>query len=143
MTEKTTPPAAAASKPSLRTAALDADDLGGELVPVPEWGPQWVAWVRGVEAQERNEALRAATTVVQLGDGETKSVLNTDVYYARLVIAATLDPETKERVFAEDDLQRLLRKGAAAVDRLANVVLRLSGMTKSSVEEAVKEAGEE
>lgn len=121
---------------SLREQAFNSNDLGGELVPVPEWGEKWEGWVRGLEAGERNAALLEA----RREDGSN----NSDVFYARIVQLTALDPADKTTpIFATDDLPLLLRKSSVAVDKLANVALRLSGMDKAGVEAAVNEAGKD
>jgi hypothetical protein len=142
MTDELTPAGQPAARPNLRTAALEADDLGGEPVFVPEWGEHWVAWVRGVTVEERNEALRRAQQGSSEGeDGNVTVKLNTDKFYGLLVVQATLDREGGDPVFSLDDLSMLMAKSAKSVDRLANVVMRLSGMSKASLEEAAAEAG--
>lgn len=121
---------------SLRQQILDADDIKTETVYVPEWGV--TVLVRGLEAGERNDMVGEAR------DEQGNTDLN--VYYGRIVQVATLDPETREQVFAVDDMPMLRRKAAKAIDRIALTSLRLSGMGKEggdTVQAAVDAAGKD
>jgi propanediol dehydratase large subunit len=63
--------------------------------------------------------------------------------YAETVIATSYDPETGERIFDESDKIALMEKSAQAIDILAKVGLRLSGMGTEAQDEAGKSFLEE
>lgn len=124
----------------LRAAVFEAEDLGGELVPVPDWGPGVEFWVRGLTAAERNSVISHARE--QHEDGSYG--VNMDAYYALIVTFAVHHPvEHDVRVFTEADAPLLLQKSSKAVDKVANVAMRLSGMTKDDLQQAVEAAGKD
>lgn len=137
--------AAAPARVDKRAQAFDSSDLGGELVFVPEWdvdGNPWTAWCRGLTALERNEALQAAVASAREAGRTADTDSDSNVFYAHVVVTCALYSEDDPTpIFAVDDVPMLLAKAAKAVDRLAQAVLRISGMTKDDVAKAVEEAG--
>jgi len=118
---------------NIRDTILAADDIGTDVVTVPEWGV--AVQVRGLTLGQRNDALTASRNE----DG----VLDISRYYARIIIATVSDPATGEAVFSEDDVPLILEKSSAPADMLAKKALTLSGMTaKGDVQAGVDAAGE-
>lgn len=117
---------------SIRDQILAADDIGTETVNVPAWGVD--VEVRGLTLGQRNDAITAAR--------EEDGTLNLSRYYALILIATVSDPETKEKVFRDDDVALILDKSSAPADLLAKKALTLSGLTeKGDLQAGVDAAG--
>lgn len=111
---------AAGDAPPLLTRAdiLAAKDDSVELVEVPEWGG--TVRLRGMTGSERDgwEA--------DLVAAERKGLVPRDLRVRR--VAMCLVDEDGRRLFGDKDLAELGRKSGTVIDRLDDVVLRLSGM---------------
>jgi len=114
---------------SLRDSILAADDIDTELVEIPEWDV--TVEVRGMTGADRSRILEVAAAG---GDGG----INIGSMYVETVIASTYDPETGVRIFSQSDKDAILGKSAAAIDRLAQVGMRLSGMDTTAQDAAGK-----
>ena len=114
---------------SLRDGILAEDDIPTEVVTVPEWNCDVL--IRGMSGADRAGLLERAVSP----DG----AVSFSAFYPEVVIATAHDPETGGRLFDEGDRTLLMEKSGAALDRVATVGLRLSGMT----DEAVKSAGKD
>lgn len=108
-----------------RDSILRADDLPREEVAVPEWGG--AVWVRTLTAAER-DAFEAS---VNPGKGR-KNLAN---FRARLAVLCVVD-EKGERLFQDEDAAALGRRSAAALDRITDAALRLSGLSEAGQKEA-------
>lgn len=117
--------------PSLRDKILAAQDIPSEPVTIPEWGVDVV--VRGMSAGERIDLMQNAF------DQNTQQV-NMSIVYPDVVVACTFDPDSSEPVFTDADKPLILSKSSAAVERLANVGLRLSGIGKDEQDAAGKDS---
>lgn len=110
-----------------REAVLAADDLPTTDVDVPEWGGS--LRVRGLTGAERDQfeewVLRGRTRV---------SLANVR---ARLVAMACVD-EQGERLFQDADVEELGAKSGRALDRVFDVISRLSGLMPADVEALAK-----
>lgn len=119
---------------SLRDKILAAEDIASEMVDVPEWGVK--VEVRGMNGSDRSRILDAAAAAGTNG-------LSVGAMYVDTVIATAYDPETGLRVFSDADRDSLLGKSASAIDRLAEVGMRLSGMSVEAQDNAKKRFPEE
>jgi hypothetical protein len=113
-----------------RDQILQAQDIARESVAVPEWGGEVL--VRGLTGQER-DAYEA--TIMRLNG--TNAQMNLMNARAKLVARSVID-ESGERLFGDDDVALLAKKSAAALERVFNVAQRLSGLSKSDMEELSK-----
>ncbi len=113
-----------------REDILRAQDLPVEEVHVPEWGG-WVR-VRGLTAEERD---RFEASILE-GQGKHTRVKMENIR-ARLVALTVVD-EVGHRLFSDEDVAALAKKSAAAVQRVFDVAMRLSGLTEEAVEELAK-----
>lgn len=113
---------------SLRDQILAADDIESEIVPVPQWS---------VEVEVRGMSGTARATFLQSYTNEDGSV-NWSALYPSLLIATVHDPATGERVFQDGDEDVINAKSGAALEKVAKVALRLSGMEQNAEEEAGK-----
>jgi hypothetical protein len=115
----------------IRSAILKAEDHDAELVEVPEWG---------VTVEVRSMTARARAALQKRFAGRDEFDLAE--YYADMLIAAVYDPESGEPLFEVADREALKDKSAAVLDRVSDVVTRLSGMGVGALEEAEEELGE-
>lgn len=117
----------------LRTRILKADDIGIEPLDVPEWDVKLE--IRGMNGKARAKFMKAA---VATPDGTP----NYEQFFADLIIASAFDPETGDQVFDPADRDVLNEKSGAAINRIADVAMRLSGLTTGAVEQAEADLGE-
>jgi hypothetical protein len=109
----------------LRERILAAPDLHRELVEVPEWGVS--LYVRVMTARERDAFEAQQLTLAKQDRG-------TDNIRARLVVLTAVD-EQGARVSGDADADALGNKAVSAMDRLANVAMRINRFTASDIEE--------
>jgi len=117
-----------------RETILAADDLGRELVNVPEWGGD--VYVRGLTGKER-DAFEAGM-IDQRGKSQTVNLQNIRAKLAGLSIC----DESGKRIFTDADLAALAGKSAVALNRVFEVARRLSGLGDDDVKELAKELEE-
>lgn len=115
---------------SLRDQILAANDIPSEKVPVPEWGV--TVEVRGMTGAERTRIMDKAV--------DQQGGVNLQFVYPEIVIATSFDDITGEQIFKPSDRDTLLTKSAVALDRLAQVGMKLSGFTQESSDEAGKDS---
>ena len=113
-----------------RDAILAAPDMLTEEVPVPEWGG--TVLVRGLTGTERDAFEEEMIT----GKGKNRDV-NLANFRARLIVKSVVDKGGK-RLFTQADMVALGGKSAAAIQRVFQVAMRLSGMSEDDVEELTK-----
>lgn len=103
---------------------LGADDLDWEDVPCPEWGGD--VRVRALTGRERDRyEMKAA---LSRKDG-------TEMDFRSELVVRTIIDENGERLFTDKEMTQLAAKSATPIDRLFDVVRRLSGMEEETVEE--------
>ncbi len=115
---------------SLRDQILASDDIPSEKVPVPEWGV--TVEVRGMTGAERTRIMDKAV--------DQQGGVNLQFVYPEIVIATSFDDITGEQIFKPSDRDTLLTKSAVALDRLAQVGMKLSGFTQESSDAAGKDS---
>jgi len=118
---------------NLRDKIMAAEDIPSEVVNVPEWSVEVL--VKGMSAGERLRLMSNAF------DMNTQQV-NMSIVYPDVLVACTFDPESGDAVFTEQDKTAILAKSSAAVERVANVGLKLSGIGKDEQDEAGKSFSE-
>lgn len=101
----------------LRERILAAKDLASERVHVEAWDVD--VEVRGMSARAR------AVLVSKAMDG---GAVNLVAAYPLMVIECTFHPETGERLFSEADIEALAGKSGEALEQIATVAARLSGL---------------
>lgn len=115
---------------------LQAKDMVIERVDVPEWGG--AVCVRSISAAERGlieeEAARYKET-----KGKGSSFART--FTVKMASMAICD-EKGERLFDEKDIALLQTKNAAVVSRIAEAAQKLSGFSKTDLEELEKNSSE-
>ena len=114
-----------------REEILNSDDLKTECVEVPEWGGS--VYVRALTGEERDTY--EASVVTQKGKDTQVNMKNAR---AKLVTLATVD-ESGAKIFTQADVAALGKKSAAALSRIFNTAMRLSGISESDLTEMTKE----
>src|SRR5690606_39217406 len=112
---------------SLRERILSAQDIRSERVHVPEWDVE--VEVRSMTGAQRAAVLKGGTGA----DGE----IDLERLYPILLIETTYDPESGERIFNPADRDALNAKNSGALERIAKVAMRLSGI-EPGAEDAAK-----
>lgn len=115
----------------MRTHVLTINDLKTETVSA--WGMEFE--VVGLTGQQRADVQLAAV-------GEDGENINPYRLGVAAIIAGARSPETHELVFQASDFEPLLQKSAEEIEQLGGVVLRLSGMGRTSAEDARKNSSE-
>ena len=110
----------------LRAKILDFDDEETELHEVQQWGGMELL-VKGMNGRARARFLKASAD---------NGKVDFERFYPELIISTVFDPETGEPVFGKADRDALNNKSGAALDSLAGVAMRLSGLSDTSVKEA-------
>lgn len=104
------------------SAILACDDDTFATVDVPEWGGE--VRVRSIGAAERENLLRSSVTM----EGKSRKI-DTPVMRVKIVWLAMVDEDGKRLFTKPAELEALGKKNAAAIDRIADVALRLAGIT--------------
>jgi len=122
-----------------RDMILKASNLRTEEVPVPEWGGSVL--VRELRGRERDEW--EASLAVQRGKTAAGvPVMVPDVANMRAkLVARTIVGEDGEPLFTQQDVAALGELSAAALDRVAEAAMKLSGLNQADVEDMGKDSG--
>jgi hypothetical protein len=115
---------------NLREKILAAEDIPSETVEIPEWGVELL--VKGMTAGER-------LSLMQNAYDQTTQQVNMAIVYPDVVVACAHDPKTGEPVFTDADKSELMKKASAAIERLAGIGLRLSGIGQAEQDAAGKD----
>lgn len=107
---------------NLKERILTAEDIGSEILDVPEWGVK--IEIRSMTGAERGEVMRQWSNE----DGS----INYIKFYPAVVTACCFDPETGERVFDLGDAEAINAKSSAVLEKIAAVGMRLSGLDAES-----------
>jgi hypothetical protein len=116
---------------NLRDKILAAKDIPSETLHVKEWGVDLL--VKGMSAGERISLMQAAY------DQKTGQV-NMAAVYPDVVVSCTYDPTSDEPVFTDADKEALMGKSSAAIEAIAAVGLRLSGIGQEEEDSAGKDS---
>ena len=116
---------------SLKDKILAAQ-LKSEKVFVPQWDAEVL--VRELNGGQRAKFMEKTMTVNKQGEAQ----INISNMNFEITLLSCCDPETGERLFKEADREGLLAASAAAIDVVAQVGLRLSGLNNVAVEETEK-----
>jgi muramidase (phage lysozyme) len=116
---------------SLRDKILAADDIPSEIVTIDEWDVDLL--VRGMSAGGR-------ITLMQNAYDQTTGQVNMAAVYPDVVVSCVFDPESKDAVFSETDKTALMDKASGAIEQIANVALRLSGIGQDAQDAAGKDS---
>lgn len=110
-----------------RDLILRAVDIKTARIDVPEWGGSVL--VRGMTAFERDTMLNAVDPKKEgIPDSQLKAFL----------CAHCIVDEHGNSIFSDEDIHRLQAKNPIILDRIANRILRLSGVGADAVEDIEK-----
>lgn len=109
---------------SLRDKILAAPDIQSEAVFIPAWNV--TVEVRGMTGQQRGAFLQE----VMLKNGQ----MDFQKMYQLLLVLTVFDPENGEPIFKMGDLDAIGGKSGAALELVAQVSMRLSGLNPEQVE---------
>jgi hypothetical protein len=104
---------------NLRDKIFAADDVESRELFISDWDVTIL--MRGMTAKDRLDLMDRAFN-------QDTGRVDLKVMYPELVVACSFDPETKEPIFTEEDKADLLSKSSAALEKVAEVALELSGM---------------
>lgn len=117
-----------------RDQILQAQDLVTETVNVPEWGGSVL--VRAMTGEERDQY--EASVVEQKGKDTKVNMRNAR---AKLVAISVVD-ESGEKLFTQADVAALGKKSAAALQRVFNAAMKMSGISEDDLKEITEEIKE-
>lgn len=113
----------------LREKILATRDIPSERLVIEAWGAE--VEVRGMSGRAR------AAFVQQALSGEQVDLARA---YPLIVIECTFDPTTGERLFSQEDFDAVGDKSGEALEAIAEVAMRLSGLDAAAVERSKSEA---
>lgn len=118
-----------------RDSILEADDIQYEEVDCKEWGGKVL--VRSLDGRQRADWQQASIQ----GNGRNQTV-NFRQTTIKLVALGVVDPETKRSLFTNADIAKLATKNSAPLERIAEAVMRLSGIGDDEMETITKNSEE-
>lgn len=117
-----------------REEIFSAEDSSTEDVAVPEWGG--VVRVKSLTGDER-DAFEA-----QIRERKRDGTFRPNPTQVRTkLIAMTVVDERGRKVFSHEDVVKLQKKSAAALERVWEAAARLSGLSKEDAEEMSRDLG--
>lgn len=126
-----------------RDQMLEASDIATEFVPIPEWAPKGDPNPSrfGVTARALTGRQRAAWQRDGMVTKGKVQEVNYNAVTVNLVVMGTIGPDGQQ-IFTKDDASRLLDRSAKALQRIADVVMRLSGISEDEMDTLVKNSEE-
>lgn len=115
----------------LRDKILAAQDIPSEELHVKEWDV--TVLVKGMTAGER-------ITLMQNAYDQKTQQVNMAAVYPDVVVSCVHDPETSDAIFTNADKEALMGKSSAAIEVIAAVGLRLSGIGAEAEDAAGKDS---
>lgn len=115
---------------SLRDRIIAVDDTQKEVVKIDEWGVE-------IEIRGMSGAARAS---ISQDAAENNGNINFLKMMPELVVQCCFDPETGEQVFDSKDKEIVMGKSGAALDRIVNIAMRLSGFGDKAIDDAGKDS---
>lgn len=113
---------------SLRERILNAKDIQSETVTIDEWGVE--VEVRGMNGSARARLLQNVM--------DKQGNINLEKMYPELLITTVFDPHSGEQVFQITDQELINAKSGSALDKVAQVAMRLSGLQPGAVQDKEK-----
>lgn len=117
----------------LRSKILGTADTPIEPIEVPEW--QVTIGVKSMSAASR-------ATVMELAQGSSDGLdaATVQAMWGKTLVSCLVDPATGEPIFTGDDMEALMEKSAAVIERLWQHCFVNSGMNEDDVDEAGKDS---
>jgi hypothetical protein len=115
--------------PILDAAAIfGADDLPPVDVAIPEWGGE--VRLRPMSSKDRDDAIKRST---QLNNEKAPGA------FAAYLLAKCAVSETGETLFTTEDATRLAKKNGEVLERIAQKILDMNGLTEEAVKRKMGE----
>lgn len=118
------------AKAFLREQIFNANDIKVEQLTMDEWG--------GVELELRAMTGKARAAFLNSSINPATGKVDLERMYPDLLIACVYDPEDGQPIFEAADREMLNSKSGKALERVAQVAMRLSGLSSDAAEEAEK-----
>lgn len=115
---------------NIRDQVRESDDIESEQITVEQWNNVTLE-VRSMTGRARARMFKGISNV---DSGE----VDIEKMYPEIIVNTCYDPETGERVFSEEDVDWLNTKSSGALEKVARVGMRLSGMDRQAETEAGK-----
>jgi hypothetical protein len=115
---------------NLREKILTSSDIVSESLYIKEWGVTLL--IKGMTAGERIRLTQNAY------DPKTQNV-NMASVYPDIVVAVAHDPDSGEPLFTDSDRNAIMGKSSRAIEEIAAVGLRLSGIGTTEDDAAGKD----
>jgi len=109
-----------------RAAILATEDIKSQVVQVPEWGG--AVLVKGMTGTMRDK------WEISVSSDAKATTTNAR---AKLVVCSVVD-DAGTPIFTDADIEALGNKSGAALTRVAEVAMRLSGLRTQDLDDAVK-----
>lgn len=104
----------------IKKAVSAAKDITLEPMEIPEWNT--TIWISALTYKERNAALKGA----KLSPDREFSTDEAQNFFMQVIITGVRDSEGN-RVFSQDDVEMLMNKNSAVIDRIGAQVTEVSG----------------
>ena len=114
-----------------KESILSADDLTMEEVEIPEWGGS--VWVKALTGTQRDKYEQSMLDMRRVGQKTVVKPTMTNAK-AQLAVQCVVD-EAGVRLFDNNDARALGDKSACALNTIADVAMRLSGMTEQDLKD--------
>ena len=111
---------------SIKDRIKAANDIDTEVIEIPEWDQVKIE-VRSMPGRERAQLLKRAT----MPDGS----MDFEGLYPSVLVACCFDPDSGDKVFDTGDYGWINEKAAGPVERLAQIGMKLSGLTQEAADE--------
>lgn len=104
----------------IRKAVSAAKDITLEEMEIPEWNT--TIWISALTYKERNAALKGAS----LAPDREFSTEEAQKFFMQVIITGVRDSEGN-KVFTQNDVEMLMNKNSAVIDRIGAKVTDVSG----------------
>lgn len=118
---------------NVREQILSVTELDYEEIDIPEWGGRFRVRVMTGTERDQLEAAQLAAPLVG-ATGERTPAKN----WRAMFVVLTLCDLDGQRVFADNDIEKVGGLSSKVLHRVAEVSLRVNDLTNEAVEDAVK-----
>ena len=115
----------------IRKAVSVAKDITLEPMEIPEWDT--TIWISALTYKERNKALKGAN----LSPDREFSTEEAQNFFMQVIITGVRDVDGN-RVFTQEDIEMLMGKNSAVIDRIGARVTEISGFAPAIRDEVRK-----
>lgn len=113
---------------SLREKIKNVDDIKKEIISIKPWNCD--IEIRTMSAHQR------ANVLDNVSDDEGN--IYHDKLRFQMILNSCFDPDTGEQIFKEEDEEWLMKKSFGPIEMISQKIMRLSGISRNSIEDAEK-----